>query len=76
MRGQGGTFGYPLVTTVAGSLYTCTGSRSSVRDSHVEIVKSHIDTINVVIKKRGEGDGGILGRELLTALKKAIKKFS
>ena len=70
MRGQGGTFGYPLVTTVAGSLYTFTGSRSSVRDSHVEIVKSHIDTINVVIKKRGEGDGGILGRELLTALKK------
>jgi len=29
-----------------------------------------------VIKKRGEGDGGILGRELLTALEKAIKKFS
>jgi hypothetical protein len=25
MRGQGGTFGYPLVTTVAGSLYTFTG---------------------------------------------------
>ena len=76
MRGQGGTFGYPLVTTVADSLYAFTRSRFSVRDSHVEIVKSHIDTMNVVIKERGIGDGGILGRELLKALKKAIKKFS
>ena len=76
MRGQGGTFGYPLVTTVAGSLYTFTGSHFSVRDSPVEIVKSHIDTMNVAIKNRDEGDGGILGRELLTALGKAIKKFS
>lgn len=76
MRGQGGTFGYPLVTTVADSLYNFTGSRSSARDSHVEIVKSHIDTMNAVIKERVEGDGGILGRELLTALEKAIEKFS
>jgi hypothetical protein len=76
MRGQGGTFGYPLVTTVADSLYTFTGSRSLAQDSHVEIVKSHIDTMNAVIKERVEGDGGILGRELLTALEKAIEKFS
>ena len=53
MRGQGGTFGYPLLTIVAGSLYNFTGSRPSVRNSHVDIVKSHIDTMNVVIKKRG-----------------------
>jgi len=76
MRGQGGTFGYPLVTTVADSLYAFTGSRSLAQDSHVEIVKSHIDTMNAVIKERVEGDGGILGRELLTALEKAIEKFS
>jgi len=76
MRGQGGTFGYPLVTTVADSLYTFTGSRSLAQDSHVEIVKSQIDTMNAVIKERVEGDGGILGRELLTALEKAIEKFS
>ncbi|MEQ8247721.1 MAG: hypothetical protein RID42_08555 [Alphaproteobacteria bacterium] len=76
MRGQGGTFGYPLVTTVADSLYKLTGTRALTSESHLEIVKSHIDTMNAVIKERVEGDGGILGRELLTALEKAIEKFS
>jgi len=76
MRGQGGTFGYPLVTTVADSLYKLTVARALTGESHLEIVKSHIDTMNAVIKERVEGDGGLLGRELLTALEKAIEKFS
>lgn len=76
MRGQGGTFGYPLVTTVADSLYKFTGARATSSEDHLEIVKSHIDTMNAVIRERVEGDGGILGRELLTALEKAIEKFS
>ncbi len=76
MRGQGGTFGYPLVTTVADSLYKLTVTRALTSESHLEIVKSHIDTMNAVIKERVEGDGGLMGRELLTALEKAIEKFS
>jgi hypothetical protein len=55
---------------VAVSLYIFTGARSSVRDSHVEIVKSHIDTINVVIKKRGEGDGAFWALSSLQPWKK------
>lgn len=76
MRGQGGTFGYPLVTTVADSLYKFTAARALTGDDQVQIVKAHIDTMNAVINERIEGDGGALGRELLLALEKAIDKFS
>ncbi len=76
MRGQGGTFGYPIITTVAKSLHECTSKGAGQTDNHLEIIKAHIDTMHVVIRERVEGDGGGVGSELLTALDMAIKKFS
>ena len=76
MRGQGGTFGYPLITTFAKSLHQFTGRSAGTTDDHVEIVKAHIDTMNVVIRERIDGDGGTTGAELIEALELAIEKFS
>jgi len=76
MKGQGGTFGYPLITTFAASLYDCTGPRSGMTDGHVEIIKSHIDAMSAVIKDRVKGDGGEIGKALTTGLKMAIEKHS
>jgi chemotaxis protein histidine kinase CheA len=75
LRGQGGTFGYPLLTTFAGSLFkfTC-GKSADMDDDRVAIVKAHADVIRAVLGKDIRGDGGHIGRELVRALQKAIKK--
>ena len=74
MRGQGGTFGYPLITTFAKSLYDCTGRGCNQSDAAVEVVKAHIDSMRVVLKEKIKGDGGEVGKQIFMGLRKAINK--
>lgn len=76
MKGQGGTFGYPLMTHFADSLYSVTDGRGSYTDNQVELVKSHLDAMRAVIKSRLKGDGGDIGVELTTTLDKALEKYT
>lgn len=76
MRGQGGTFGYQLISDFADALYFLTHSQAGMSDNHVEIIKAHIDAMRVVIKNRINGDGGDVGKELQKGLEAAIKKYS
>ncbi|WP_460019793.1 response regulator [Magnetospira thiophila] len=76
LRGQGGTFGYPLVTIVAKGLYNTTYAGCPDDDKALEIVKAHIDTMRAVIREKIAGDGGDVGRQLLKGLKAAIAKHS
>ena len=72
MKGQGGTFGYPLISTFGKSLYDFTEGSANRDDNHLEIVKAHIDAMRAVIGGRIEGDGGAIGAELQEALRTAI----
>ena len=74
MKGQGGTFGYPLITIFGKSLYDFTEGSAKRNDNHMEIVKAHIDAMKAVIAGRIEGDGGAVGVELQEALRTAIDK--
>ena len=76
MRGQGGTFGYPLISDFADSLYNFSVPTTSTSDNHVEIIKAHIDAMRVVIGERIGGDGGDIGKELKASLEAAIEKFT
>ena len=76
MKGQGGTFGYPLITDFGDSLYKCTHKSEEASDNLVELIKAHIDGMKAVINGRVSGDGGDIGRELLESLEHAIKKYS
>lgn len=73
LRGQGGTFGYPLISTFGKMLYDSTVEGCREDDNAVEIVKAHIDAMRAVLREKISGDGGKIGRELLMSLKKAIK---
>lgn len=75
LRGQGGTFGYPLVTVIAKRLYEFTGSVETTDDAAVEVVKAHVDTLRVVIREKIAGDGGDIGKELLTSLEEVVSKI-
>ena len=76
MKGQGGTFGYPLITTFSDSLYGFTVKRpGDITDNQVELVKSHLDAMRAVIRGRVAGDGGEMGEELSKSLNEAIAKY-
>jgi hypothetical protein len=76
MKGQGGTFGYELISVFSDGLYEFTRLGAGMSDNHVEIIKSHIDSMRVVIKDRINGDGGEIGMELKRSLEAAIEKYS
>lgn len=76
MKGQGGTFGYPLMTHFADSLYSITDGRGKYNDNQVELVKSHLDAMRAVIKARLKGDGGDIGVELMATLDTALEKYT
>lgn len=76
LRGQGGVFGYPLITEFGKSLRNCTGASARVTENLLEFVKAHIDGITAVIKGSMKGDGGALGKEMLESLEAAKKKYS
>ena len=76
LKGQGGTFGYPLISVFGKSLNEFTEKEVGyITDNHLEIVKAHIDVMRAVIKDRVSGDGGNIGRELIMVLERAIKKY-
>ncbi|MBT3395825.1 MAG: hypothetical protein HOB82_00955 [Alphaproteobacteria bacterium] len=76
LKGQGGTFGYPLISIFGKSLNEMTFGAVDVGDNQLELVKSHIDLMRAVINDRIAGDGGEIGQALVASLQQAIKKYT
>lgn len=76
MKGQGGTFGYPLISKFSDSLYGFVSPNAGTSDNHIELIRSHIDSMSVVIRERIKGDGGEVGNELSKGLEQAIEKYT
>lgn len=75
MKGLGGTFGYPLVTTIthylSNYLEHCLDKGTQVSSA---VVSPHIDALYVVLSQKVSGDGGAIGRELVAGLEKVVLK--
>lgn len=76
MKGQGGTFGYPLISLLGDSLYNFTRPREEYSDREVDLAKAHIDAMAAVIGKRIAGKGGKLGQQIMLSLQKAIARYT
>ena len=77
MRGQGGIFGYPLITHVAKSLYEATsGGLKTVTPNEQLLCKAHVDAIKAVMHGHISGYGGVTGQQLLASLDVAKKKYA
>jgi CheY-like chemotaxis protein len=76
LRGQGTTFGYPLITVFGNSLYDCTNKIEKVPDKLVEFIRAHIDGITAVIRERIKGSGGAIGAELVESLERARTRLA
>ncbi|MBI3514305.1 MAG: response regulator [Proteobacteria bacterium] len=76
LRGQGTTFGYPLITVFGNSLHECTVKIDKVPDKLLEFVRAHIDGITAVIRDRIKGSGGAIGTELVESLERARTRLA
>lgn len=76
LRGQGTTFGYPLITVFGNSLFDCTTKIEKVPDRLIEFVKAHLDGITAVIRERIKGSGGEIGTELVESLERARERLA
>ncbi|MGD8325762.1 MAG: Hpt domain-containing protein [Sphingomonadales bacterium] len=75
MKGQGGTFGYPLITEIADGLNKLLRSEVDLNDIHLEVIKAHIDAMAIVMRDKISGDGGEIGIQLTSALRAVLEKL-
>ena len=74
LRGQAGTFDYPLITRVGSSLCSCTDSLGSCDKRRLEVIRLHIDAIKAVHSASLKGDGGPVGQAIADSLEQAVQK--
>lgn len=76
LRGQAGTFGYPLVSQVGDSACKFIDLSEDFGDTEVEVLRMHIDALKAINQTRIKGDGGPIGQELMSGLRKVILKYN
>jgi len=72
IKGQAGTFGYPLVGRIAGSL--CAYLRRAESAADLNILAAHVEALRAILANGVSGDGGPLGREIAEGLEKAARR--
>jgi hypothetical protein len=76
MKGQGGTFGFPMITRVADSLSRFIEHRTFCGPREMDVINVHINAMRVVIVERLTDDGGIKGQQMLLGLEHVLEKFA
>jgi len=74
IKGQGGSFGYDLMTAIGHDLCRFIETLESVRESDKFIIQLHVDTMKRVIGDGMKGDGGAEGEAVLKGLAALIEK--
>ena len=76
MKGQGGSFGYDLMTILGNDLCRFIEGKETASDIDVEVINLYINTMQIVISKRMSGDGGPEGNKVLTGLAAVVEKIT
>ncbi|MBW7851255.1 MAG: Hpt domain-containing protein [Rhodospirillales bacterium] len=74
IKGQGGSFGYPLMTAIANQLCRYLEHLEEAATADLDLVKVHIDALRLVIGSRMQGDGGTAGANIMRGLEAVIAK--
>jgi len=72
LAGQSTTFGYPLVSAMAGSLKLLIEGGAARRERAHAAVQAHIKALSEVLRLGVKGDGGPAGKQILLSLHKAV----
>ncbi|HJO69693.1 MAG TPA: Hpt domain-containing protein [Rhodospirillales bacterium] len=75
IKGQGGSFGYNLMTLIGDQLCRFVEDMAEAGPPEVEVIGLHVDALKIVIANRMQGDGGQAGQALLRGLEKVVAKI-
>jgi len=75
IKGQGGSFGYDLMTAIANELCRLIEKADTIRNAEVEAVKLHVDSLKLVIGEDMKGQGGKAGEKMLAGLQQVCDKL-
>lgn len=70
LRGEGGTFDFPLVTAIASNLCAILEDKDEVDEMLREAIQVHISSLKLVLTEPLNGNGGARGTLLLDGLQK------
>jgi chemotaxis protein histidine kinase CheA len=73
IKGQGGSFGYPLVTRIGHSLCTLVRQEREFSDADLGVVQAHLDALRLILAKDIKGEGGEVGAKLAARLENMVK---
>ncbi len=68
IKGQGGSFGYDLITDVGKSLCDYIHDAESASDRTLKVVEAHLTAIRFILDRDIQGDGGPVGKQLRAKL--------
>jgi chemotaxis protein histidine kinase CheA len=77
LKGQGTSFGFPLVTKIGHSLCVLTRDRARQYESrHLDLAKAHLDALDLILTKGIKGEGGKVGAELVAKLEQRVSELA
>ena len=72
IKGQGGSFGYPLVTRIGHSLCSLTRKDRTFSDADLATIQAHLDALRLILAKDIKGEGGEVGAKLAARLETMV----
>lgn len=75
IKGQGGSFGYDLMTAIGNELCRLIEKIDIPSPGEIEAIKVHIDSMKLVIGEDMKGQGGKAGEKMLAGLQKVCDKL-
>lgn len=74
LKGQGGGFGYDLITSIGDLLTKFMEAREKVSSRDFDIICAHVDAMQAVIRQDIKGDGGKIGNQIVDGLSELVLK--
>jgi hypothetical protein len=74
LKGQGGGFGYDLITSIGDLLTKFMEEREAVSTRDFEIICAHVDALQAVIRQDIKGDGDKIGNQIVDGLSELVLK--
>jgi hypothetical protein len=74
IKGQGSSFGFPLVTRIGHSLCTLVRQERPFSDADLGAVQAHLDALRLILTKDIKGEGGEVGAKLAARLENMVIK--
>ena len=69
IRGQGGSFGFPLISVVGDSLCKFLDGRNNIMAKDLDVIRVHILAMKAVFRQGIKGDNSALNHELASLLR-------